>query len=235
MRSFYLKLVCLTLLSLTVISNAHASGSKRPALSAEEETAAISYPVVTPAENPTTNELEVIEDKYSHLDPDKVVPAALLTKTLNFYEANKSIIKNKRYIVIIDFKQHNTKKRFYLIDMESGEVEQYLTAHGKNSDSDFDGFATKFSNTPDSLMTSLGFYLTAETYYGEHDYSLRLDGLSNTNSNARKRAIVIHGAWYVNSSATPIGRSYGCPALDENYSTQVIDMIKGGTLIYADG
>lgn len=133
---------------------------------------------------------------------------------------------------IIDYQQHNSKERFYIVDMESGRVESYLTAHGKNSDPDFDGFATKFSNTPDSLMTSLGFFLTAETYYGKNGYSLRLDGLSSTNSKARERAIVIHGADYV-TPGSKIGRSYGCPALEVRYHADIIDRLKGGSLLYA--
>lgn len=199
-------------------TNLYASGAKRPVLS-ETETEVV-------------KSNEVIAYNYSHIDEDKIVPTELLSAALNAFEANQKIIKNKDYLVVIDFKQHNSKKRFYLIDMISGAVETYHTAHGKNSDPDFDGYATKFSNTPDSLMSSLGLYLTAETYYGEHGYSLRLDGLSSTNSNARSRAIVIHGASYVKDLPL-IGRSYGCPALDEEYSTQVIDMIKSGTLIYA--
>jgi hypothetical protein len=118
--------------------------------------------------------------------------------------------------------------------MQSGDVEPYLTAHGRNSDTDFDGYATKFSNTSGSKMSSVGFYLTAETYYGDNGYSLRLDGLSSTNSNARSRAIVIHGASYVRE-AVLIGRSYGCPALEVRYAADVINTIKGGALIYADG
>lgn len=81
-------------------------------------------------------------------------------------------------------------------------------------------------------MAPLGFYLTAETYFGEHDYSLRLDGLTTTNSNARARAIVIHGATNVRNLPL-IGRSYGCPALEEGETTSVIDMIKKGALMYA--
>lgn len=209
---------------------AHASGAKRPALNSSD----VSTEVTDTASNETRipPEGDSLTEKYSYLDPDHVVPSALLRKALEYYEANQAKIKNKRYVVVIDFSKHNSKKRFFLIDMDSGDVVGYLTAHGKNSDPDFDGYATKFSNTPDSLMSSVGFYLTAETYYGEHGYSLRLDGLSSTNSNARSRVIVIHGAEYV-TDAPLIGRSYGCPALDMDYYTEVISMIKGGALIYA--
>ena len=169
---------------------------------------------------------------YSYLDPDKIVPANLLQEAVAYYDANYEKITNQRVLGVIDYKQHNSKERFYIIDMESGRVETYLTAHGKNSDPDFDGYATKFSNTPDSNTTSLGFFLTAETYYGSNGYSLRLDGLSTTNSNARKRAIVIHGAEYV-SPGPKIGRSYGCPAVEMRYHQELIDQIKGGSLLYA--
>ncbi len=169
---------------------------------------------------------------YSHLDPDGIVPQKLLDTAVEYFDSHSSQIKNQRLMGIIDFKQHNSKERFYIIDMESGRVETYLTAHGKNSDPDYDGYATKFSNTPDSLMSSLGFYLTAETYNGSNGYSLRLDGLSSTNSNARARAIVIHGADYVRPGSK-IGRSYGCPALEMRYHADLINRLKGGSLLYA--
>ena len=116
--------------------------------------------------------------------------------------------------------------------MDTGHVDKYLVAHGKNSDPDYDGFATIFSNTPGSEASSVGFYLTAETYEGNHGYSLKLDGLSSTNSNARSRSIVMHPADYV-APGSKIGRSWGCPAVEPRYSVQIIDQIKGGTLIYA--
>lgn len=169
---------------------------------------------------------------YTHLDPDHIVPKKLLAEALDYYDHNLNKINNQRIMGIIDFKQHNSKKRFYIIDMESGRVETYLAAHGKNSDPKHTGYATKFSNTPDSLMTSLGFYMTAETYTGKNGYSLRLDGLSTTNSNARDRAIVIHGADYV-TPGTLIGRSSGCPAVEQRYHADLIDRLKGGALLYA--
>lgn len=134
---------------------------------------------------------------------------------------------------IIDFSKHNSEERFYLIDMVTGKVDRYLVAHGKNSDKDKDGFATEFSNVPDSLMSSQGFYLTAERYYGKHGLSLRLDGLSKTNSMARSREIVIHGAAYVNQSVDIIGRSWGCPAVELRFVKEIVERLEGGALIYA--
>lgn len=190
-------------------------GTKRPRM--------IPAPIVAPA----------IINNYSHLDPEGLVPQNLLKKAVDYFEQNKSKIKNKNYIAVLDFKQHNSKERFYIIDTQSGHVEKYLAAHGKNSDPDYDGYATKFSNIPGSEMSSVGFYLTAETYQGTHGLSLALDGLSPTNSNARTRSIVIHGANYV-KPGSKIGRSWGCPALDLRYYLEVINQIKGGVLIYAE-
>ena len=86
-------------------------------------------------------------------------------------------------------------------------------------------------------MSSIGYYVTGETYEGQHGESLRLDGLSATNSNARPRAIVIHGADYVRESIVPqlgrLGRSLGCPALSQQAAPRIIDLIKGGTVVYA--
>ncbi len=179
-----------------------------------------------------TGSVTPITDKYSFLDPGHEVPLSLLKKALEYYDGHLTSISNKSVIGIIDFKQHNSKERFYIVDMETGNVERYLVAHGKNSDPDFDGFATAFSNVSGSDASSIGFYKTAETYEGSHGYSLRLDGLSNTNSNARSRAIVIHPADYV-IPGNKIGRSWGCPAVEPRYSVQIIDKIKGGALIFA--
>lgn len=173
-----------------------------------------------------------IPGDYSYLDPENLIPKNLLTPAVSYYDQLKSRINNKNYLVVIDYKQHNSKERFFLVDMISGHVEKYLTAHGKNSDPDFDGYATAFSNEPNSLMSSLGLFLTAETYIGNHGLSLVLEGLSSTNSNARARAIVIHGASYV-TPGEKIGRSWGCPALDLRYTNEVINKIKGGALIFA--
>ena len=209
---------------LFVSGETHGMGAKRP-----------SVPTIKPpAKIPTVRQpTSPISPNYSHLDPEGLVPKNLLAKTIDYFDMNKSKIKNKNYIVVIDFKQHNSKERFYVIDMQSGHVEKYLTAHGKNSDPDYDGYATTFSNVPGSEMSSVGYYLTAETYQGSHGLSLSLDGLSSTNSNARSRSIVIHGASYV-TPGTKIGRSWGCPALDFRYYVEVINQIKGGTLIYAE-
>jgi hypothetical protein len=208
--------------------NANGAKPKRQLNKVEE----ISAPKEEKESN-VQNEPNVQIDPNSHIDPKKEVPSALLKQALAYYRANFSKIKNKDILAIIDFSQHNSSERFYLIDMVTGAVDRFLVAHGKNSDKNYDGFATEFSNIPDSLMSSQGFYFTAESYNGKHGLSLRLDGLSKTNSNARMRDIVIHGADYVNQSARILGRSWGCPAVEQRFIKEIVVRIKGGALLYA--
>lgn len=161
------------------------------------------------------------------------VPEIPLRRAFDYFDKNQSIIKNKKYITIIDFSQHSSNKRFYLIDMKTGVVDKLLTAHGKGSDPNHDGIATQFSNISGSNMTSLGFMLTAERYNGKHGISLRLDGLEDINSNARPRAIVIHGADYVDPSRPIMGRSLGCPAVENRLIASLIKTIENGSLVYS--
>lgn len=181
----------------------------------------------------TVSEQAQVLAKYDYVDPNHVVPSDLLAKAVSYYEANKANLKNTKYLSVIDFKKRSTKARFFIIDMNNGSVWAVHNAHGKGSDPGHDGYADYFSNESGSGKSSLGFYRTAETYSGKHGYSLRLDGLSSTNSNARARAIVVHSADYVKESSVVQGRSLGCPALAPSVYKSVIDKIKGGSIIYA--
>lgn len=162
-----------------------------------------------------------------------MIPTSLLEKAVVYFDANKSKLGNTNYLSIVDFSKNSAKKRFFIVNMKTGAVVSYYVAHGKGSDPDFDGLATKFSNTAGSNMSSLGFYRTAEVYSGAHGRSLRMDGLSASNSNVRARAIVIHGADYVHASATKQGRSNGCFAFPMSQKDDIITLLKGGSLIYA--
>jgi hypothetical protein len=170
---------------------------------------------------------------YAYVDPQGQVPQALLTKALSYYHSNLDKINNKNYLTIVDFSQHSSKTRFYVINMSTGAVWTIHVAHGKNSDPSNSGFATRFSNVVGSEETSLGFYMTAETYDGEHGLSLRIDGLSSTNTNARSRDIVVHGASYVSDGDVQAGRSWGCLAVPMDDRDKVVSDLKGGSIIFA--
>ena len=193
----------------------------------EEELAKIEEPEMT------ESLMESILKKYDYVDPDEMIPKKLLKEALTYYDANLTKIKNRDYVTIINFSTHSRRPRMFIVEIETGDVEAIHVAHGSGSDPDWTGYASQFSNRSGSNMSSLGYYLTAETYSGKHGYSLRLDGLSKTNSRARERAIVIHGAKYVRDQNVKQGRSWGCPAVSMAYRTKVVDMLKGGSLIYA--
>ncbi|MDR2914898.1 MAG: murein L,D-transpeptidase catalytic domain family protein [Tannerella sp.] len=143
--------------------------------------------------------------------------------------------RKKDILTLIDFTKPSTEKRLYVVDIKNKKL-LFVShvSHGRNSGNNY---ATSFSNKNGSYKSSLGFYLTENTYQGKNGYSLILNGLEkNINDKARERAIVMHGAPYANpsviKSAGRLGRSLGCPALPEAISKSIIDTIKGGSLLY---
>ena len=142
---------------------------------------------------------------------------------------------NKEILTLIDFSKPSSEKRLWIIDLKTGKVLIHdWVAHGKNSGNQF---AEVFSNTPNSYTSSLGFYITGETYNGKHGLSLFLNGMDKGyNTNARERAIVLHGADYVSEDFIHkygrLGRSFGCPSVSMNIYKQVIDTIRDGSCLF---
>lgn len=141
----------------------------------------------------------------------------------------------KEILTLIDFSKASTDERLYVLDLKNKKLLfKTHVAHGRNSGANY---ATSFSNKNGSYKSSLGFYLTAETYQGKNGYSLKLDGLEKgINDNARQRAIVMHGASYADPASAKamgrLGRSLGCPALPLKYNKQVINTIKEGSVLF---
>jgi hypothetical protein len=139
-------------------------------------------------------------------------------------------------LTVIDYSLPSTAKRLWVFDLQSRELlYRELVAHGQGSGGNV---ATHFSNEPDTHASSLGLFVTGTTYTGRNGYSLRLDGLDpGFNDHALARAIVMHGAPYVNDATARavgrLGRSWGCPALRDGVARQVIDRVKGGGLVFA--
>lgn len=136
---------------------------------------------------------------------------------------------------IVDFSKSSREKRLYVIDLKNAKLlfNTYV-AHGRNSGAEF---ARSFSNIMASNKSSLGFYITNQTYKGENGYSLRLQGVErNINDKAYRRAIVMHGAAYANEQYLAergiLGRSFGCPAIPMDEHAAIIDAIKGGSCLF---
>ena len=144
-------------------------------------------------------------------------------------------IKKRGIISIIDYRKSSNDERFYVIDLINKKVLYHtLVAHGRHSG---ELYARHFSNEPGSLKSSLGFFVTGDTYEGEHGYSLYLYGKERgINDKAKSRRIIVHGAYYARSSFIKqygrLGRSQGCPALPAGVHIDIIDTIVGGTCFF---
>jgi hypothetical protein len=153
---------------------------------------------------------------------------------LNLCNAGK-VNTDKNIISICDFSLPSTANRLWIIDLNAKKVlfNTYV-AHGQGSGDDY---ATAFSNRMNSHQSSLGFFVTSDTYVGEHGTSLHLLGMDQGfNDAAYNRDIVVHGAPYVCDSYIRgnerLGRSWGCPAVSPTLSLPIINTIKDGTCLF---
>lgn len=139
-------------------------------------------------------------------------------------------------LAVIDYSRPSTERRLWVFELKPARL-LYAehVAHGRGSG---DNLAQRFSNVEGSHQSSLGLFRTAETYQGGNGYSLRMDGLEpGINDRARPRAIVMHGAPYVNPEQAlrqgRLGRSFGCPAVRREIAHELIDTLKHGQLVFA--
>ncbi len=167
------------------------------------------------------------------VDPNGIIPKNLLADALGFLDVNTDKFDNQRYMAVVDFSKSNSKKRFFLVNLETGAVEAHQVAHGTGSDPGHTGTPTRFGNVNNSFMSSLGYYRTMDTYDGKHPHSLQLSGLSTTNDQVCRRSIIVHPASYVRDNGQATGMSEGCFALDPSQSVAVVDKLKHGGLIFA--
>ena len=153
---------------------------------------------------------------------------------LNLKSAGK-LSNDKDIITVCDFNLPSTANRMWIIDLSLKKV-LYNTyvAHGQGSGEDY---AMSFSNKENSHQSSLGFFVTGDTYEGEHGTSLHLLGMDKGyNDAAFDRGIVVHGADYVSDDFIRgnerLGRSWGCPAVSPQLSLPIINTIKDGTCLF---
>jgi len=170
-------------------------------------------------------------------------PQALRTafRAYYAYRAAHGERVTKPYLYFVDYGLTNSQRRGWIFDMERHTLVEgpFTVAHGTGSSRGRNGAPTRFSNRPGSNATSLGLFLTQETYRfsgranGRRYTSvgLRLAGLSGEfNDAARRRGVVAHGAPYV--TARDAGRSQGCPALEQARAHRLLPMIAEGSLVF---
>lgn len=135
-------------------------------------------------------------------------------------------VTNKKYVTIIDYGKAILSTRLYLVDMDNNQIILKSTvAHAFNS-----GllFAKNFSNDYNTNLSSVGAFVTKDNYFGDYGYSLKIKGLDKgVNSNALGRKIIFHSTKNMRTIY-----SKGCFATSEVINKQLIDKIKGGTLVY---
>jgi len=154
----------------------------------------------------------------------------------SYNKARAEGLDPQQILTIVDYSQASTTPRLWVFDLKTNTLlYKELVAHAQNSG---DNIPTSFSDDPNSHKSSLGLFVTGDTYDGKHGYSLRLNGLEKGfNDNAESREIVVHSAPYVSpefaSSHGRLGRSWGCFALNPTVANAVISTIKAGTLIFA--
>jgi len=151
------------------------------------------------------------------------------------YLAANGKLQNQHILSIVDFSLPSSQKRLFIVDLKNTKLLFHTyVSHGRGSGTEM---ATEFSNVAESYKSSLGFYVTADTYEGKHGLSMRLLGQDKGfNDNANDRAIVMHSAAYVSEEAIKrqgcIGRSHGCPAVPEELNKPIIETVKNGTCLF---
>lgn len=194
-----------------------------------------SYQIST-ASLPDNEKSVNINEIYQTLEESEISYEAFIHAFNGFFKIksyNKKI--NDSILTIIDYSLPSTKERLIIVDLKNKKLlKKSLVAHGKGSGTQY---ARCFSNIPKSHQSSLGFFITENTYHGKHGYSLRISGIEKgINDNARERAIVFHGANYVSKNFIKkhgrLGRSFGCPALPLDDNQAIIDIIRGESCVF---
>jgi len=197
-------------------------------------------PDIAPAKEKTIASFSISDKSKILYDELNLSSVGLSPQAFNYAYKGYEYLINKQKITssiltICDLSQSSNKKRLYVLDLSENKIllTSYV-AHGKGSGLEY---ATRFSNKANSHQSSLGFYVTGTTYYGEHGLSLRLEGLeAGFNDHAVRRNIVIHGAPYIGDKYLEgnrmMGRSYGCPAVPETESDDIINFIKNGSCLF---
>ena len=192
-------------------------------------------PVVVPAPQPGPDLATRLAALADDADPD-VIRLAVEARECALASSPESASRVPDRLAVIDYSRPSTQHRMWVFDVEAERLlYREHVAHGRNTG---ENMATRFSNVEGSLQSSLGLFRTAETYTGANGYSMRMDGLEpGINDQARTRAIVMHGAWYVDPLQAlrqgRLGRSEGCPALRAQVAREVIDTLKQGQLLFA--
>ncbi len=150
----------------------------------------------------------------------------LYASKINKYAAQHGY--STKYCFLVDMSLPSGRNRFFVYDLEKSlVVSSGLVAHGSCNQTFLSH--PKFSNAPKCGCTSLGKYKVGEFYRGQYGNSFRLYGLDKCNSNAYKRAVVIHGYNCVpDEEIYPrvLCNSLGCVMVSNNFFDRLSHLIE---------
>jgi hypothetical protein len=227
-------LLCLSV--LTSCALVHLSAAANEPVTASNATST----TATATKETSSNVEDYITSLYGQIDfgkGEKLNPEVFekaVTGYLNLQSAGK-LSNNREILSVVDFTKSSTTNRLWIIDMKAKKViYNTYVAHGQGSGMDVPNV---FSNQDGTHASSLGFYVTSDTYMGQHGNSLRLNGMDQGfNDAALARGIVVHAANYVSKANIAgqgrLGRSWGCPAVAPELAQPIINTIKGGTCLF---
>jgi hypothetical protein len=220
-----------TLLGVAGVASSRSGPQPTPEARRKPVAVASTVPALLPVADPTAALATALRELAPDLRPQALQPALSAWERLRGEGT-----ATRPLLTVIDYGLPSTTPRLWVFDMDVRRLLYHeLVAHGRNTGEDR---ATEFSNVEGSLMTSLGSFVTGGSYTGRNGYSMRLRGLEQgVNDQAEARAIVMHGARYVDPAFARkvgrLGRSWGCPAVRPAIARELIDRIKGGSVLFA--
>jgi hypothetical protein len=219
-------------LSLALLSGPSFSRAEAriPELPSGAALAATSEPAA-PATVPTTSfELATVAESGASADVLQLALSAVSCAVTS------GAIAPPPTLTLIDYSRPSVEPRLWVFELSTGKMlYKELVAHGRNTG---ENLSLHFSDRMNSHQSSIGLFVTGDTYVGSNGYSLRMEGLEpGFNATARERAIVMHGAPYVSADIAArqgrLGRSWGCPALRQAVARDVIDSVRGGGVVFS--
>ena len=200
--------------------------------------AAVEIPIVLAQAAPPPPLPRIPQITPPPLDPQRLVRPELMSRAMAALDVHSHRITLRDRMYLVDFQKFSGEERLYEVDLIGGRVTAFRTCHGRGSDPEHSGFARRFSNTPDSYMSSVGAYATAGAGWGaQQGPNVLLDGLEYSNNLARDRAIIIHGADYADpeflAREGKLGRSYGCFSTAHTDLPMLRERMGEGRLLFA--
>lgn len=142
-----------------------------------------------PKDNPPPTRVEEEKNTIPPA-PENSTIINVITNKVNSYALQNNM--STEYCFLVDMSLPSGRNRFFIYDLKKNSiVHAGLVSHGSCNETFM--ARPKFSNESKSGCSSLGKYKVGEFYNGKYGKSFRLHGLDNCNSNAYKRAVVIHG------------------------------------------